>query len=117
MSFLKFTLLHVSSWFQNELPSSRLNNTPPMGAPKAAEMIEFILLIKDSLHLNYNNFFLQLLYTFVEYLIYKGYIVFNLFNDLLTEKCIQTSIIRISVIPSSLSRPSFLFAIRHFLKV
>ena len=31
-----FTLLQVSPWFQNELPSSRLNNTPPMGAPNAA---------------------------------------------------------------------------------
>ena len=26
----------MSPWFQNEDPSSRLNNTPPIGAPKAA---------------------------------------------------------------------------------
>ena len=30
------TLLQVRAWFQKELPSSRLNKTPPIGAPKAA---------------------------------------------------------------------------------
>lgn len=30
------TVFQVRDWFQNELPSSRLNRTPPMGAPKAA---------------------------------------------------------------------------------
>ena len=32
------TLLQVRAWFQKELPSSRLNKTPPIGAPKAAEV-------------------------------------------------------------------------------
>lgn len=27
---------HVKLWFQKLAPSSRLNNTPPIGAPKAA---------------------------------------------------------------------------------
>ena len=30
------TVLQVRAWFQKEDPSSKLNNTPPMGAPKAA---------------------------------------------------------------------------------
>ena len=30
------TVLQVSPWFQNEDPSSRLNSTPPIGAPNAA---------------------------------------------------------------------------------
>ena len=30
------TVLQVKDWFQNEEPSSRLNKTPPMGAPNAA---------------------------------------------------------------------------------
>ena len=33
----ELTVLQVSAWFQNELPSSKLNNTPPIGAPNAAE--------------------------------------------------------------------------------
>ena len=32
------TVLHVRAWFQNDDPSSRLNKTPPIGAPKAAKM-------------------------------------------------------------------------------
>ena len=30
------TVLQVRAWFQNEDPPSKLNNTPPKGAPKAA---------------------------------------------------------------------------------
>ena len=30
------TVLQVRAWFQNEDPPSKLNSTPPMGAPKAA---------------------------------------------------------------------------------
>ena len=33
----KLTILHVSAWFQKLAPSSKLNSTPPTGAPKAAE--------------------------------------------------------------------------------
>ena len=33
----KRTILQTRAWFQNEAPSSRLNNTPPTGAPKAAD--------------------------------------------------------------------------------
>ena len=35
---LLLTVRHVSFWFQNEQPSSKLNNTPPIGAPNAAEI-------------------------------------------------------------------------------
>ena len=30
------TVLQVRAWFQNEAPPSKLNNTPPRGAPNAA---------------------------------------------------------------------------------
>ena len=33
------TVLQVRLWFQNEDPSSKLNSVPPIGAPKAAEII------------------------------------------------------------------------------
>ena len=32
----RLTDLQVRDWFQNEDPSSKLNSTPPMGAPNAA---------------------------------------------------------------------------------
>ena len=32
----RLTVLQVRAWFQKDDPSSRLNSTPPMGAPKAA---------------------------------------------------------------------------------
>ena len=31
------TILHVRAWFQKLAPSSRLNRTPPIGAPNAAD--------------------------------------------------------------------------------
>lgn len=34
------TDLHVSPWSQKDDPSSKLNNTPPIGAPKAAKNIQ-----------------------------------------------------------------------------
>ena len=34
---MTLTILHVSAWFQKLAPSSRLNRTPPTGAPKAAD--------------------------------------------------------------------------------
>ena len=32
----RLTVLHVKPWFQNDEPSSKLNRTPPIGAPNAA---------------------------------------------------------------------------------
>lgn len=50
------TVLHVSFWFQNEHPSSKLNRTPPMGAPKAAEnkrTKHFVIISFDHIQLSY----------------------------------------------------------------